>query len=247
MTKKPWTQDEIKYLKEYYNKLSIKQIAEKLNRTYKSVQRKAQSEQLTNKIKSEKNLWSKDELIILERNYEKKGATYVANRLHRSLISVKKKAQSMNLNCYQTEYLSLRNLASSFQSDPSVIHRWIRHGLPCKTNKRGEITMYWFEQNTFWDWAKTHTDLIPWQKYIQYSILPEPEWIKPLIKNKIKTRNRQKITSLEIQHIVHEYQKGKSFKTIADELHRTEYSIKHVWQKHKPKNTETNQKKSSPS
>jgi hypothetical protein len=235
MAGKPWTEEELFYLKGHYGKVSIQKIARQLQRSYQSVQHKAQTEKLTKPAVTRKP-WSDKELQILERNYEKKGATYVAKRLKRSLISVKRKAQHLGLNSYQIETLSLRTLADSFRSDPSVIHRWIRQGLPHRTYPRGQLTIYCFDQDEFWEWAKTHTTLIPWQKYVAYSLLPEPPWIKPLIKQAFSTRNRSPITTSEIQQVLRARQTGMSFAQIANELHRTENSVKHIWRKHRPKN-----------
>lgn len=223
-------QEELFYLHGHYNKVPVKRIAKQLNRSYCSVQRKAQQEHLTISNKN-RQAWTSQEIKILERNYEKKGADYVAKRLHRSLNSVKRKAQALSLNSYQIESLSLRTLAQSFQSDTSVVHRWIKQGLPHKTYQRGHLTIYSFEQESFWEWAKTHTDSIPWQKYEPYSLLPEPTWIKPLIQQSFGCRNRMPITQTDIQTVIHNRQNGMSFAQIAKELHRTVHSVKHIWKK----------------
>ena len=229
-----WTKDEEEYLKKWYNVKTIKEISKALNKTYCSVQHKAQRMELTIKKKKHKTrAWTKDEEEDLLKKYEKKGAHFVAKKLDRSLDSVRRKAQRLNLNSYISGDFYIRTFATCFNTEHRVIERWIeKYGLNCKKTKRGKLVFRIINVKEFWEWAENHKDIIPWHKYESYSLLPEPAWLKEVVKeSKDKKKNvRKKITSADINKVARLRKKGKSFEEIAIELQRTVYSVKHIYE-----------------
>lgn len=172
--------------------------------------------------------WTEWEVQYLEKKYESHGADYIAKKLDRTEQSVKRKAQKLGLNTYETEFLRMKQICIAFQIDARVVHRWIeKFGLPMKEEKHGQMSMYGIITKDFWKWAKEHKDLIPWCKYQEQSLLPEPEWVRGEVLNYKLKNNRKPIT----KNVVHEVRKriGKTtYKRIADELGRTTDSIKHI-------------------
>lgn len=181
--------------------------------------------------------WTEQEEAYIDKFYEKRGVSYLANKLNRTEISVKRKAQSLGHNAYVCEDLYIKTIARCFHCDSRVITRWIdKFGLPCRIVQRGQATCRLIDPKTFWKWAFEHQDLIPWAKYERLSILPEPEWVKEAIKGYEKKNDRKRISSHEISTVVYYHKNGYTYKEIASILHRTEDSVKHIWRKYKAKN-----------
>ena len=225
-----WEDKEIRYLKAYYNKKTIGEIARTLRRTPASVQGKIQRLGIAD---SEKQIqgtpWTEKEIHYLEKNYEKKSSRDIACKLRRSINSVRRKAQSLNLNTFASEDIHVKTMAACFDCDSRVINRWIDHGLPCRAIKKGKTTFKLISVDKFWKWAENHKDLIPWQKYERLSLLPEPKWLDETIKSYEFKNNRKPITTSEINRVVRLKNQGKTHKEIAEELERTPEAIKHIW------------------
>lgn len=176
--------------------------------------------------------WTEQEVEYLEKFYEKKGVSYIAKKLDRTVYSVKRKAQKLGHNAYVCEDIYVRMIARCFNCDSRVVNRWIdKFGLPCRKVQRGQATCRLVSADKFWKWAAEHKELIPWSKYEKFSILPEPEWVNETIKNYALINNRKRITNIESHQIITLRRKGKSFEEIAIIMNRTVDSVKHVWRK----------------
>lgn len=176
--------------------------------------------------------WTKQETEYLEKFYEKRGVSYIAKKLNRTVHSVKKKARTLGLNAYICEDLYVRTIARCFNSHPRIVNRWIeKYGLPYKTVQRGTFICKLISADKFWKWAENHKELIPWEKYEKSTILPEPDWVKEAIRMYAVKNRRKRITLLEAQYVVMQKKQGKSFEQLAEELGRTVESIRHIWRK----------------
>jgi DNA-binding CsgD family transcriptional regulator len=225
-----WTKQHEIYLKQYYGKKSNKEIANALERSCDSVQRKAQRLGLTTSKENDYRPWTKEEIDYMYKWYERRGTDFIAKKFNRTQYSVRRKAQNLGLNAYVCCELYVRTVANCFNSDPSVINRWIdKFGLPYITVKRGQLVCKLIDAKVFWKWAKNNKDIIPWQKYELQTILPEPEWLNEVIKNTKSKNTRKSITNNEKFRVRYLRNKGKSFKEIANELGRTVESVKHIW------------------
>jgi len=94
MPVKHWSRDEIKFLKENYDKMTYKEIGQIFDRTVEAVSRKAGSLVLSKKIDK---LWSKNEVEYLTENYGKISAIKISEYLNRSFYSVTGKAKCLGL------------------------------------------------------------------------------------------------------------------------------------------------------
>ena len=97
--RREWTEEEIEYLKEYYGQHSVKDIAEKLKRSYESVQAKAGRIGANTKssMNSNRRNWTEREEKYMESRYLYQPVEITAKRLKRSVCSVKKKQQGWDL------------------------------------------------------------------------------------------------------------------------------------------------------
>lgn len=173
--------------------------------------------------------WTEEEEKYMLKYYSLQSIEKTASWLGRSVNSVKGKARRLGLNLYM-DNLGARTVARCFNSDTSVVLRWIRkYGLPAKRILVSNQTRYNIDIDKFWEWAELHKDIIPWSKYQEYSLPPEPDWVK-FERNNYKIPNHRKpITSQDIQNIKRLFMKTDlNYTGIAKEVGRTTESIRHI-------------------
>jgi DNA-binding CsgD family transcriptional regulator len=228
--KKPWTQQEIEYVKMFYNKKSNTEIAKILGRSASSVQHKAARLNLTDTSKAVQGRpWTEEEEEYIIKYYEKRGCDFLAHKLKRTVLSVRRKAQNLGVSAYICEEIHVRALAECFQSTSAVVKRWIdKYGLPCRTIKRGQLEFRTIDVKSFWKWAESHKSIIPWNKYETLSLLPQPSWVNDEIKSYTSKKHRKPITSFEKSTVARMRRQGYNYKDIALELGRTVESVKHI-------------------
>ena len=172
--------------------------------------------------------WTDWEVKYLEKKYVGQSVERTAERLNRSVNSVKRKAAKLDLNHY-TNFLSAKVVAKCFGSDVSVVIRWInKFDLPCKKVICGNQTRYLIENEKFWKWAENNKNIINWGKYERQSLLPEPDWLREAIRNYNTPNTREKYTDDDIVKIRVLLSKGLSYEEIAKETGRTYYGIDHL-------------------
>lgn len=229
---KEWTEVELQYLKTWYGKKTISQIARDLRRTSSSVQNKAFRLGITDPEKQQDSRpWTEEEENYLSKTYEKRGSAYIANKLKRSIDSVRRKAQSLGLNVYAGEEIHVKTLGECFESDSRVVNRWIdQFGLPCRRIQRGQTEYTTIDIKTFWKWAASHKDIIPWAKYSYHSLPPQPSWVDDAIReyNQTQKNHRKPITAFDKSTVARMRRQGYNYNDIAKELNRTVESIKHI-------------------
>ena len=227
-----WKELELKYLKKWYGKKSISEIAKKLNRTKCSVQGKATRLGLADSDKKQDSKpWTLQEELYLEKMYYKRSSEYIASKLNRTIYSVRRKAQNLSLNIFQGEEVYVKTISNCFNVDSSVIKRWINQfELPCRKTLRGENEFISINIETFWKWAFTHQDIIPWNKYDYLSLLPQPNWVDDTIKKyKARLKNHCKpITYYDKSTVARMLRQKYNYNDIALELGRTISSVKHI-------------------
>lgn len=175
--------------------------------------------------------WMPEEELYMERYYLLRPVNKIAEKLNRSVSSVKHKAARMGLNHYTNSYHA-RTIASCFKVDFLVVKRWIeKFGLPCKTLKCSNGTRYMIEADDFWNWAEKHRDIINWSKYERLSMCPEPGWLEDEIKNYATPKSRVKFTEQEIILVKGMLHRRLGYKEIAAQTGRSYYSISHLCRK----------------
>ena len=172
--------------------------------------------------------WTKQEERYMERYYLCYPVEKIAKKLGRSVVSVKHKAARMGLNHY-TDSLNAKAVARCFNSDVSVVIRWIeKFDLPCRKIKCKTQTRYVIDTEKFWKWAENNKGIINWNKYELMSMCPEPRWLEEEIQNYTTTKSRKKFTQQEIVEIKNLLHRGLNYKEIATQMGRSYYSINHL-------------------
>lgn len=233
--KRLWNKDEEDFLRQNYGTKTIKEMASTLNRSADSVGHKIIAMGIATPKKSPAKKWTDKEVQYLESHYEKRGAIPIAKKLNRSVLSVRKKAEKLGLSV-TGDMLSVGTLSRMcFSTEPSVVERWIdKFELPYTTANKGYVVSKMIDPEDFWIWAETHKEIIPWHKYAEYSILPEPEWLMDVLKNSGQNRkHRTAVAYHEKAAVVFGRKHGKTWGELAKELNRTEDSIKHIWRNNK--------------
>ena len=172
--------------------------------------------------------WTEWEEKYMERKYLRQPVKVTAERLNRTVVSVKRKAAKMHLN-HNIDCLSAKEVSRCFNCDISVILRWIEKlDMPARKFNDGRYTRYDIDSQLFWKWAENHKNQINFNKYQLGSLLPEPEWVR-VEKRDYKTyKSRMKYEAEEKRKIKNMIMKGMSYKEISEELGRTYYGIVHV-------------------
>ena len=131
--------------------------------------------------------WTKKEIDYLRKQYKHQTSHQIAVKIGRTENAILKKAERLGLSLYREncEFLSGLTLCNCFGIDMRVFRRWyLILKMPAIKKIRGKSCMYLIETEKFWCWAKQHQELIPWDKYEEYSLLPEPQWVKDKIKKR---------------------------------------------------------------
>lgn len=175
-----------------------------------------------------KRRWTQKEINYLVRFYAYQPLSVTAKKLQRTKRGVKYKAADIGLHRY-TESLTAKTLAQCFNSDVSVVIRWIeKFNLPCKKTFYNNQHRYFIDIDEFWKWAEQNKGLINWIKYDVESLPPDPLWVKEERAKMHNTKHRKTITIYDKQTVKSMDRQGFTNAQIAKELGRTVESIKHI-------------------
>ena len=106
-----WSEDEVKQLKESYQKENTQSLADRLGRTLGSVHRKACNIGITQRL----SFWSSEELNLLKELYPNTNVIEISERLGRSVPAIRAKAFKLNLTRPHGSHAKLRK--TDTQSD----------------------------------------------------------------------------------------------------------------------------------
>ena len=175
--------------------------------------------------------WTDKEINYMNKFYLRQPICKTADKLNRTVASVKHKAVKMGLNHY-TNNLNARTLARCFGVDVNVVVRWIeKFDLPCGKVECATQTRYVLDTEKFWKWAELHKDIINWNKYERKSLVPEPDWVSSAICNCNVQNVRKKYTEQDIVAIKGLLHRGLGYKEIAKQMGRSYYGINHLGRK----------------
>ena len=93
MANRLWTDEEINFLKENWNKKTHKEIAKELNRSISSIANKTRKMRLVDNS----NKWTKEEEDFLKENYFK-DLDFLADKLNKTCDAVKSKRFKLGLS-----------------------------------------------------------------------------------------------------------------------------------------------------
>ena len=100
MTQRKWTKSELEFLVDNYDKLSTKELGEKLDRTVSSVSHAMSRHGLKNKEipkHGHKNTWTEDDIDFLIQNYKNANNGYLCDYLDKSVKCLKSMMKKLGL------------------------------------------------------------------------------------------------------------------------------------------------------
>lgn len=109
--KKRWTNEEVDFLKNNINKLSVEEIAKKLNKTVHSIRSKAYSLELS--TESIRRKWTNEEIDYLKEKIGCMSMYAISKKLRRSINTIRIKCFKLGIGCYKnnTEYYTFKEAA----------------------------------------------------------------------------------------------------------------------------------------
>lgn len=96
--RKPWTKEDINYLKENYDKMTNKEIAKVLKRSENSVSSKAFTLRIENDPSKSGLTWEEEDINYLKNHYDKLSTKEMAENLQRSIRAIDNKARILGLS-----------------------------------------------------------------------------------------------------------------------------------------------------
>lgn len=224
-----WDKEEEDYLRFAFNTQSYGQIAKKLGRSRDSVEKKAYRMGLSKGPASPRRKWDEAEINYLRKAFNSRSENEIAKTLKRSRRSVYSAAKRYVEDHDKIAGLSMKDVAAAFSIDMSAVKIWYnKYGMPAAKRKFGKQFRFEIDGEKFWEWAKTHRDIITIARYERYSILPEPDDLYFLKWKEEPVNHRKKFTNSEKAFIAYLRGKGYTSKAIAERTGRTYESIKHV-------------------
>lgn len=181
---KKWDEGETEFLKVNWDEMSTEQIAEELERTYKSVYMKARALKLGRDKFQQKRYWTKEEENYLDESWGTLSKEVIAKNLDRTLASIDLKAKKLNLGRFLEagDYITLNQLMNEIKGfyvgKGYTVDQWIEKGLPVRTQKVKTSSFKIINLGDFWKWAKKNRTLIDFSKLEPLTLGEEPTWVR---------------------------------------------------------------------
>lgn len=142
-------------------------------------------------------VWTEEEELILQENYGVLSLNAIARRLNRPVGGVKSKAYRLGLGrtTDASEYLTLKDLARAFKTDPTHIRKvWVENrGLKVKykiLNQKRKFYQVCLRE--FWKWAEDNKECLNFSKLEVGLLGDEPAWVAKKRKQDFSRQDRKK-------------------------------------------------------
>ena len=178
--------------------------------------------------------WTDEEVEILKENYGQVTLRSLMTKLDRSEGAIVNKVAKLKLGRW---YHNLENpTANEFSKATGIatatLIRWSKYyGFPIKEKRLREHYVKTINIDDFWKWAKTHKNMIEWDKVEKYILGAEPDWVQSArdaaFKAKDKSVKRMNWTKGDDEKLIWMLKQYKyTYPQIAKELGRTHGAIK---------------------
>lgn len=169
--------------------------------------------------------WTEEELEMLERYNGTCTCAMMAKRLGRSPDAVKLKMSRSGLLGFAqaTELLTAYQILKAYGINYRKLKRWQRLGL-----KRKKISGYnTFKQKDVYEFMKNHPEEWDATKVVNDSLfMNEPWFLKKRREDRAGRKKRRRWTPSDVSHLILRYRQGAPIRQIAEEMDRSESSIK---------------------
>lgn len=172
-----WTQKELKYLRDNWEHLDIKQIADHLGRSAKSVKSKAYREGIDGAVPKK---WTNEDVAYLDEKWGVISIEGIAKNLNRTTEAVRYKAHRIGLGAFtmSVDGVSLNEFSNTVNIDGKRLLRWKKkHDFPVVRKRILFETRYFINIDEFWEWATDHKELINFSNIEPNILGAEPEWV----------------------------------------------------------------------
>lgn len=174
--------------------------------------------------------WTEKELEYLDDSWGRVSIPTIAAHLGRSVNAVKCKAYKTNhrRHIHSGSFITVSELAKALNYHYGIVCNWEKYGLPIK--RRKSIKQYYkiIYIEDFWEWAKTHKQLLDFKRIEPLILGNEPKWVSEARRASVAGAvNKKPWTKIEDDRLINMLNKFKySLDEIAFELNRSEGAVK---------------------
>lgn len=176
--------------------------------------------------------WTKEDEFLLESMWGNKNMSYLCKKFNRSKNAIVLKARALNLGkAYDSGlYLLVTQVGDMLGYSATVVVNWItKYGLPAKKKILIESERYFIDEGKLVKWLKENQNL--WNannlQLNAFGAKVENDWLKEKRKKDINRKKKcERFSKGEIEFLILEYNKGKTYNQIAKCLGRTKFSVK---------------------
>ncbi len=225
-----WTKDDINTLIEYAKKYDIPTIAKKMNRTENAIYLK--TKRLNIPLYCHKRSWTKEDEEEFSDLWGTMSIEALANRLNRSVFSLKVKAIRMGLGSMirnNTEVLTISDIVDILNVTRDNIMTWSRKGLKVKNKKVTDIYHYYYvEWEDLIEFLKNNQDLWDSSKVDLYMLGEEYDWLVEKRKRDIynKPNLYKKWTDSQKNMAISYFKIGLSYEEIGQKINRSTGAVR---------------------
>lgn len=236
IAKYEWTEEQDEFIKKNFRKTKNTKIAENLGLDRTVVERRI-AKIIPPLFRQFKN-WTSIEDDILFQYYGKVSMEKLCHMLRRSNASILMRLHYLEGSTDMASvggFLKPSDIATFMGVRPETVRDWINKNilLAYKHEKK-----FLIEEEYFWNWLKNNTERVNFIKVEEYVLYTVPEWYSEIVKakqkeiysDKAKLKYGKPYTSTENALMLNLFDKGWSFKDIANEVDRTKDGVRHqLW------------------
>ncbi len=239
--KKPWTKEEDRILKDYYNVVAVQDIHVILShRSIKTITERARCLGLTAQVKN----WTKEEVEYLLDKWGKMTIANISKKLNRSENAILLKAHKLGLKnqvIANGTYLRPKDIADILNIEIRNIYYWLEYGyieyrkFKIKSMKKYQISMdsfkeFLYKHQNLWN-AKCADMTLVKSCFIDSNTMGNynlPKWLEQKTSEDtaiFKMKEYTSWTTKEEEKLILLLEQGKTNKEIAILLNRSIYSV----------------------
>ncbi|MCI8575816.1 MAG: helix-turn-helix domain-containing protein [Bacilli bacterium] len=240
-----FTDEQVKYLKENWGKVSIASMTKTFNCTRKRIEEKAEE---LNLPKLPSKIWSVEEKLELKELWGTMSFKSIAKRLNRTEDAIRQKGYKMNLgNPFAANglYLKISDVSRELDVDQLRIRRsWIAKGLKVHAVKFKEKSILGIKIDELFSFLEVNQDLFDASKLEENILGEEPKWLKekrkrdyqnpPIKKFRRWTDEERCILRLLLAQGKTHAEIGKRLnrktKSVSDEIQKQNLTLSIIWQ-----------------
>lgn len=225
-----WTDEQINELKELSQKYDKAQIAKIMGKSENAIYLKAKRLEIT--LIQRRRKWTKEEEDLLRELWGSKSIEYIANKLKRTVFSIKVQAVKMGIGPMINNNLEILTISDVSEllniSRDRITITWVKLGLNLKklklTKKRSYYTVTLEDLMDFLEKNQNEWD----SRNVEVNTFGiEPEWF---LKKRENDRNEnpqwyRKWTNDEIKRAEQLFKLGKSYEEISVAIDRSEWAV----------------------